>query len=619
MHSSSLIATIVVGLVLAFGCGFVASRLHLPPLVGYLLAGIAVGPFTPGFVADIDLAGQLAEIGIILLMFGIGLRFSIKDLLSVYAIALPGAFAQIAISLAAGAALALLWGWGWSAGLLLGLGLSVASTVVLLRILEERGALDRVEGRIAIGWLIVQDVAMVLALVLLPALAASAKGDPSEFAARMVGDGVGLSLALTLAKVAVFVALVLVVGPRLVPWLLEQAARTGSRELFTLSVLAAALGIAYGSAELFGVSFALGAFFAGVVLSESDLSHQAAADSLPLRDAFAVLFFVSVGMLFDPIILVREPLRILAVLVVIVVVKSLPAIAIVIAFRHPVRSALTVSAGLAQIGEFSFILAGLGVELGLLPPEGRDLILAGALLSITLNPLVFIAADRSAAWLGVRPGLLAQLEQPGDPPAGAKLGREPEKWQGHAIIVGGGRVGGPIGEALGQQGLPHLVVERDRRRAERLRAHGHAVIWGDAAAPGVLEAAHVERARLLVIAAPDAFQARRILEVARRENPRIDTVARAHGTAELTYLERQGIGLTLMGERELALGMMDYALRSLGLPQDNARLVVQGFRIPPRLPTGRRVRANLGARARLEMAGSAVVKRATSLHRVVIS
>jgi CPA2 family monovalent cation:H+ antiporter-2 len=402
-HSTSLIATIVVGLVLAFGCGFVASRLRLPPLVGYLLAGIAVGPFTPGFVADVDLAGQLAEIGVILLMFGIGLHFSIRDLLTVYPIALPGALAQIATSLAVCAALAVLWGWSWTAGILLGLGLSVASAVVLLRILEERRSLDQVEGRIAIGWLIVQDLAMVLALVLLPALAGSSEGDRPEVAARVLGDDVGVRLALTVAKVAAFVALVLVVGTRLVPRLLEEVARTGSRELFTLSVLAAALGIAYGSAELFGVSFALGAFFAGVVLSESDLSHQAAADSLPLRDAFAVLFFVSVGMLFGPMILVQEPLRILAVLGVIVIAKSLPALAIVLAFRYPVSSALTVAAGLAQIGEFSFILAGLGVGLGLLPPEGRDLILAGALLSITLNPLLFIAADQSAVWLRAAP------------------------------------------------------------------------------------------------------------------------------------------------------------------------------------------------------------------------
>ena len=593
-HSTSLIATIVVGLVLAFGCGFVARRLHLPPLVGYLLAGIAIGPFTPGFVADISLAGQLAEIGVILLMFGIGLHFSIKDLLEVYAIALPGALAQIAASMAVCAAMAVLWGWGLAAGLLLGLGLSVASTVVLLRVLEERNALDKVDGRIAVGWLIVQDIVMVLVLVLMPALAGSSEGHPSQFAPRVLGEGVGVTLALTVAKVAAFVALILVVGTRLVPWLLEQAARTGSRELFTLSVLATALGIAYGSAELFGVSFALGAFFAGVVLSESDLSHQAAADSLPLRDAFAVLFFISVGMLFDPLILLQEPLRIMAVLAVIVVAKAVPAIAIVLAFRYPVASALTVSAGLAQIGEFSFILAGLGVGLGLLPPEGRDLILAGALLSIILNPLVFIAADRSSAWLRARPTLLARLERSGDPLAGVEgFELKAAKWQGHAVIVGYGRVGGPIGQALQQQNMPYIVVERDRRRARDLRARGQAVVWGDAAAAGVLEAAHIGSARLLVIAAPDAFQARRVLDVARQANPRIDTVARAHADGEMTYLERQGVGMVVMGERELARSARPtMPCAALCCPRTKPDGSCKAFGCPARLPIGERSRDN---------------------------
>jgi monovalent cation:H+ antiporter-2, CPA2 family len=578
-HSTSLIATLVVGLVLAFGCGFLASRLRLPPLVGYLLAGIAVGPFTPGFVADASLAGQLAEIGVILLMFGIGLHFSIKDLLAVYTIAVPGALAQITISTAACAVLAVLWGWSVAAGLLLGLALSVASTVVLLRILEGRSALDKDDGRIAIGWLIVQDIVMVLVLVLLPALAAVSEGGLTNSARHAAGYEIGVTLALTIGKVVLFLASVLIVGTRLVPWLLDQVARTGSRELFTLSVLATALGIAYGSAELFGVSFALGAFFAGVVLSESDLSHQAAAESLPFRDAFAVLFFVSVGMLFDPLILAREPLRILAVLLVIVVAKSLPAIVIVLAFRHPVTTAFKVSAGLAQIGEFSFILAGLGVALGLLPPEGRDLILAGAMLSITLNPLVFVAAERSAAWLQARPGLLARLEQPGDLLAGARPNKDASNWRGHAVIVGYGRVGGPIGRALSEQDLPFVIVESNRWRAEELRAQSLPVVWGDAAAPGVLEAAQVEHARLLVIAAPDGFQAQRILELARRVNPRIDTVVRTHGDSDLAYLQRQGVGMALMGERELAFGMMDYALRSFGVPEDKARLVVQGFRV----------------------------------------
>ena len=392
-HATELIAIVALGLVLAFIGGMVAQRLRLPPLVGYLLAGVLVGPYTPGFVGNSELAGQLAEIGVILLMFGVGLHFSIKDLMAVRTIALPGAVVQIAVATAMGGGLALLWGWGIGAGLVFGLALSVASTVVLLRALEERNLLDSDRGRIAVGWLIVEDLAMVLALVLLPALAPSLGGQPGQGAAQAAGGGsIWLTLGLTLAKVGVFTFVMLVGGRRVVPWILDQAARTGSRELFTLAVLALALGIAFGSAELFGVSFALGAFFAGMVLAESDLSHQAAADSLPLQDAFAVLFFVSVGMLFDPGILIREPLAVLAVLGVILIGKSLAAIAIVLVFKHPLGTALTIAASLAQIGEFSFILVGLGLSLKLLPEEGRDLILGGALLSITLNPLIFALA-----------------------------------------------------------------------------------------------------------------------------------------------------------------------------------------------------------------------------------
>ena len=398
-HDTTLIATLVVGLVFAFAGGFVASKLRFPPLVGYLLAGVAVGPFTPDFVADAALAAQLAEIGIILLMFGVGLHFSIKDLLAVRGIAIPGAIGQIVFATALGAGVAHLWGWSLGAGLVFGLALSVASTVVLLRALEERNLLDSSNGRIAVGWLIVEDLAMVLALVLLPVFAGVLGAGAQGLAGQVGGDDFLLTLALTFGKVGIFLTLVLVVGTRVIPWLLEQVTRTGSRELFTLSVLATALGIAFGSAELFGVSFALGAFFAGVVLSESDFSHQAAADSLPLKDAFAVLFFVSVGMLFDPTILVREPLAVLAVVAVIVIGKSLAAFGIVLAFGYPASTALIVSASLAQIGEFSFILAGLGVGLGLLPPEGRDMILAGALLSITINPLVFVGVDRLTSWL----------------------------------------------------------------------------------------------------------------------------------------------------------------------------------------------------------------------------
>ncbi|HWA47008.1 MAG TPA: cation:proton antiporter [Dongiaceae bacterium] len=388
-HETSLITILAMGFVLAFALGFLAIRLRLPPIVGYLLAGIALGPFTPGMVADTALAGQLAEIGVILLMFGVGLHFSGADLMAVRWIAVPGAVAQIVIATAIGAAMAMAWGWSLGAGLVLGLALSVASTVVLLRALEERGSVQTVNGRIAVGWLIVEDLAMVLALVLLPAAAELLGGTGSS----MSTTDLLIDLGLTMGKVVLFVAIVMLVGPRVVPWLLSQVARVGSRELFTLAVLAVALGIAYGSAKLFGVSFALGAFFAGLVLSESRFSHKAAADSLPLQDAFAVLFFVSVGMLFDPMIIVREPLAVLAVLLLILVGKSLAAMGLVLLLGYPMSTALTVSASLAQIGEFSFILAGLGIALGLMPPEGRDLILAGALLSITVNPAVFALLD----------------------------------------------------------------------------------------------------------------------------------------------------------------------------------------------------------------------------------
>jgi CPA2 family monovalent cation:H+ antiporter-2 len=405
-HEVSLITTVAMGLVIAFAFGFAASRLPLTPLVGYLLAGIALGPYTPGLEADLDLAGQLAEIGVILLMFGVGLHFSAADLMAVRRIAILGAVAQIAVATAIGTVGAMAFGWSLGAGIVLGLALSVASTVVLLRALDERNAVDSVNGRIAVGWLIVEDLAMVLTLVLLPAFAEMLGGHPAQGGAMATQATAGdirellISLGLTLGKVALFVALVLAIGPRIVPWMLAQVARAGSRELFTLSVLALALGIAYGSAKLFGVSFALGAFFAGVVLSESRFSHKAAADSLPLQDAFAVLFFVSVGMLFDPSILWREPLAVAGVLLLILVGKSLAAAGIVLAMGFPIRTALTVSASLAQIGEFSFILAGLGIALGLLPTAGRDLILAGALLSITVNPLMFAAIDPLLRRLG---------------------------------------------------------------------------------------------------------------------------------------------------------------------------------------------------------------------------
>jgi CPA2 family monovalent cation:H+ antiporter-2 len=386
---------IAMAFVLAFIGGFAAVQLRLPAIVGYLMAGIAVGPFTPGFVGDPNLASQLAEIGVILLMFGVGMHFSVRDLWAVRTIALPGALAQIIAATLLGIGVATLWGWSFGAGLVFGLALSVASTVVLLRALENSRTLDTPDGRIAVGWLIVEDLVMVLTLVLLPAFAGHLGGTTNAHEAHNDSqNGVWLSLGLTLGKVALFVALMLLIGRRIFPWLLRRVEHTGSRELFTLAVVALALGVAFGSARLFGVSFALGAFFAGVVINESELSHRAASGLQSLQDAFGVLFFVAVGMLFDPRILVRQPLQVLEVVAIIVVGKSLAALAIVLALRRPLPTALTVSAALAQIGEFSFILASLGVALELLPREGQNLILAGALISITLNPLLFRAVSR---------------------------------------------------------------------------------------------------------------------------------------------------------------------------------------------------------------------------------
>ena len=550
MHEeTALIATIAGGLGLAFVLGLLAVRLRMPPLVGYLLAGVAVGPFTPGFVADAGLASQLAEIGVILLMFGVGLHFSPKDLLAVRKIAVPGALAQIAAATVLGMFVSHLWGWSWGSGFVFGLSLSVASTVVLLRALEDRGALETGEGRIAVGWLIVEDLVTVLVLVLLPALAVPLGGTPGEAAPS---GSLGGAIAWTFVKVAAFVALMFVVGRRAVPWLLERVARTGSRELFTLGVLATALGIAVGAASLFGVSFALGAFFAGVVISESDLSTKAASDALPLQDAFAVLFFVAVGMLFDPMVLVRDPLKVVAVVLIIMIGKSIAALGIVLAFRRPLHTALTISASLAQIGEFSFILAALGLSLGLLPPQAQSLIVAGALISITLNPLMFAAI----AWLEAR----LRERQPIRMTQDIVL---PKLLRAHTVLIGHGRVGGRVAAALGARKLPYVVVESDLDNAAGLIKRGLPVVYGDAARPGVLEHAGVKEARLLVVTAPDAFQARAAIELARRLQPEIDIVVRTHSDAEREYLEGKNVGKAVMGEHELAEAMARYAVERL--------------------------------------------------------
>ena len=533
LHSFPLITNIATAFGLALVLGLLAIRLKLPALVGYLLTGILIGPFTPGFVADTKIAGELAEIGVMLLMFGVGLHFSLSDLLEVRKIALPGAVLQIAVATVLGASVATAWGWGPGGALVFGLALSVASTVVLLRALEAGGTLESINGHIAVGWLVVEDLAMVLVLVLLPPLAGWLSG------ATPVSDGGNLwqSLGLTLVKVSAFIALMLVIGRRVFPAVLWQVARTGSRELFTLCVVAAAVSITYGATVLFGVSFALGAFFAGMVMRESKLSHRAAAESLPLREAFAVLFFVSVGMLFDPMVLVERPLRVLAVVGIIVVGKSLAAAALVLAFRYPLNTALTVSASLAQIGEFSFILAGLGVSLKLLPVEGQSLILAGALISIAINPLVFASAKPLQVWICSRSKLARKLERPADPLAELPVSTDEKYLSGQVVLVGYGRVGRRIGKTLVEHGIPYVVAEQNREVVERLRAKDVAAVSGDASNPAVLIQAHIARAGMLVVATPDTFDVRQMITIARTLNPGIETVVRTHNEEEARLLE----------------------------------------------------------------------------------
>ena len=574
-HETGLIAILAASFGLAFALGLLATRLRLPPLVGYLVAGIVIGPFTPGYVADAGLATQLAEIGVILLMFGVGLHFSIEDLFSVRKIAIPGAVAQIVVATAFGAVMAHWWGWSWGAGIVFGMSLSVASTVVLLRALEERGILDTSGGKIAVGWLIVEDLATVLALVLLPAFA-SALGTSSPDATPTTS--IGAQLGITFLKVGAFLALMYFVGRRTVPWLLGRVARTGSRELFTLAVLAVALGIAVGAATLFGVSFALGAFFAGVVIAESDLSYQAASDALPLQDAFAVLFFVSVGMLFDPAVLIEQPLHVVSVILVVMIGKSLAAFGIMILFRKPVRTALLISASLAQIGEFSFILAGLGITLGLLPAEANSLILAGALLTITLNPLAFSGIPVLERWLQNRPRLMARLESMNTQVETAPMDTHATTMRDHVVLIGFGRVGRRIGYALERAGISYVAVERDQNTVEALRKRGIPAVFGDAARPGILNHVHLDTARLLVIASPDPYHARAIVDLAKKMNPGIEIAARTHSEAGQKYLEERGVERAFMGERELALSMAHHSLVRMGRTDDEADQTVDDMR-----------------------------------------
>ncbi|MBK0096236.1 Kef family K(+) transporter [Erwinia sp. S63] len=543
-HTTPLITTIVGGLVLAFILGMIANRLRISPLVGYLLAGVLAGPFTPGFVADTNLAPELAELGVILLMFGVGLHFSLKDLMSVKSIAIPGAIAQIAVATLLGMGLSWAMGWSWMAGLVFGLCLSTASTVVLLRALEERQLIDSQRGQIAIGWLIVEDLVMVLTLVLLPAIAGMLEeGNASP--SLLFWD-----LLLTIGKVVAFMVLMMVVGRRVVPWILAKSAATGSRELFTLSVLALALGIAFGAVEFFDVSFALGAFFAGMVLNESELSHRAAHDTLPLRDAFAVLFFVSVGMLFDPMILIEQPLAVLGALAIIVLGKSIAAWLLVTLLGHSRRTAMTISVSLAQIGEFAFILAGLGISLGMLSDEGRNLVLAAAILSIMLNPILFTILER---YLDKTETIEEQtLEE-----AIEEEKQIPLDICNHAVIVGYGRVGSLLGQQLMEADVPLVVVENSRPRVEALREQGIKAVLGNAARVDTMELARLDCARWLLLTIPNGYEAGEIVTAAREKRPDIEIIARAHYDDEVNYIMERGANRVVMGEREIANSMLN--------------------------------------------------------------
>ncbi|MEQ1779758.1 MAG: YbaL family putative K(+) efflux transporter [Hyphomonadaceae bacterium] len=548
-HGTPLITLMSVGLGLAFVFGMIATRLRLSPLVGYLIAGVVIGPFTPGYIADAHLASELAEMGVILLMFGVGLHFSLDDLMSVRKIALPGAVAQIAVATLLGLGMGVMMGWTVEAGIVFGLALSVASTVVLLRALQERHVMHTKKGKIAVGWLIVEDLAMVLALVLLPTWA-DLRGQMAASGGGFTWDQalqIGWAVLLTFGKVGAFAVIMLVAGKRIIPWLLHRVVHVGSRELFRLAVLAIALGVALGASELFGVSFALGAFFAGMIMGESELSHQAANETLPLRDAFAVLFFVSVGMLFDPMTVVNAPLPLLGAVAIVIVGKSLAALLIMHLFRQPRESSALIAASLAQIGEFSFILASLGLGLGLLPGEASDLILGAAIISIVLNPFAFMIVDR----LTPKPAKAVDAEI---------MVKE------RAIIVGFGRVGSRVARSLGRMRIEYSVVEDRQDVVERLHGQGVPAIAGNAVAADVLKAAAVEQAQLIYVTVPDGFEAGRIVEIARQLNPKIRILARSHNDAEIDYLTSRGADVIISGEEEIAQAMIEATQTAVAVP-----------------------------------------------------
>nr|WP_153389208.1 cation:proton antiporter [Acinetobacter wanghuae] len=549
-----------VGFGLALVFGYIAARLRLPPLIGYLIAGVIISPNTPGIVGDIHLANQLAELGVMFLMFGVGMHFSLNDLMQVRRIALPGAILQIAVATLLGIGVSMLWGWEFGSALVFGLSLSCASTVVLLKALADRGLLESVNGKIAVGWLLVEDLVMVLALVLLPATAVLLGGQALAGAAD---ENIWTTLGITLLKVAGFIAFMLIIGKRLVPMIMQFVARLGSRELFTLTVVAAAISIAFGAYKVFGVSMALGAFFAGMVVKESDFSHRAEEETLPLREIFSILFFVSVGMLFDPRILVEQPLHVLAVVGIILVGKTIAAMALVLFFRYPINTALTVGASLAQIGEFSFILATLGVSLQLLSIEGQNLILAGALISITLNSFVFSAIEPVQHWIRERSSLARLLERSGDPLAMLPDEVSQDYLRDQVVMIGHGEVGRRVTKSLMDKNIKVVIAEENREIVENLRAKGIAAVSGVATEPSVLIQAHIQHARLLVISPMDILDIHKIVDIAKTLNPEIQVLVCAESKEEAEVIRRDNIGAVYYAKEEMAKNMSRHILHQI--------------------------------------------------------
>ena len=560
-HDIDLIILLAVGFGLALVFGYIAARIRLPPLIGYLIAGIILSPNTPGIVADMHLANQLAELGVMFLMFGVGMHFSLSDLMQVRRIALPGAILQIAVATLLGIGISMMWGWCFGSALVFGLSLSCASTVVLLKALGDRGLLNSVNGKIAVGWLLVEDLVMVLVLVLLPATAVLLGGTP--IAGSDPTANIWITLAITLLKVAGFIAFMLIIGKRLVPFIMQIVARLGSRELFTLTVVAAAVSIAFGAYKVFGVSMALGAFFAGMVVKESDFSHRAEEETLPLREIFSILFFVSVGMLFDPRILIEQPLHVLAVVGIIMIGKTIAAMALVLFFRYPINTALSVGASLAQIGEFSFILATLGVSLHLLSLEGQNLILAGALISITLNSFVFSAIEPIQNWIRERSHLARLLERSGDPLSMLPDEVSQEYLRDQVVIVGHGEVGRRITRTLMQDGIKVVIAEENREIVENLREKGIAAVSGHATEAGVLIQAHIQHARLLVLSPMDILDIHKIVDIAKTLNPQIQVLVCAESKEEAEVIRREAIGEVYFAKEEMAKNMTNHILNQI--------------------------------------------------------